>query len=77
MRDPQARLPELHPRRLYTARDIADLFGIHVSTLFIWRRDNAFPPPRRIGPRTVRWTGQQIIDHLNGNGPQSAANAEP
>ncbi|MBR2574245.1 MAG: AlpA family phage regulatory protein [Loktanella sp.] len=40
--------------------------GIHISTLHLWRRNGQFPEPLQIGPRTVRWTGQQIADYIAG-----------
>ena len=59
--------PDLHPNRLYSGKEISALLGVHVTTLYAWMNAGKFPRPRRIGPRTVRWTGRQIIDHLRGS----------
>lgn len=58
------KMPSLQPDKLYSAKDITSFFGIHLTTLYSWRNSGRFPEPQRIGPRTVRWTGRQILDHL-------------
>jgi predicted DNA-binding transcriptional regulator AlpA len=65
--------PELRHDRLYNAREVCALLGgIHISTLYAWRRNGNFPEPQRIGPRTVRWTGSQIIEHRAASAAKSA-----
>ncbi|MCG6556914.1 helix-turn-helix domain-containing protein [Ruegeria sp. 1NDH52C] len=61
--------PALQPDKFYTGKEIAALLSVHVTTLYAWMRAGKFPLPQRIGPRTVRWTGRQVIDYLSDNLP--------
>ncbi|PWG17947.1 hypothetical protein DFK10_04370 [Salibaculum griseiflavum] len=65
-------IPELRHDRLYNAREVTALLGVHISTLYSWMRDGNFPKPQKIGPRTVRWKGSDIIGHLTRVAAQSA-----
>jgi predicted DNA-binding transcriptional regulator AlpA len=62
--------PDLEPNRLYNGREVAAMFGVHISTLYAWMNSGLFPKPLRVGPRTVRWSGESIIayvrDHIIG-----------
>ncbi|MEQ3624742.1 MAG: helix-turn-helix domain-containing protein [Celeribacter sp.] len=62
--DTAAFTPTLQAAQLYTGREVATLFRVHVSTLYAWMREGSFPKPLRVGPRTVRWSGQQLQDYI-------------
>lgn len=64
--------PDLHPERLYNARKVAALLGVHKATIYYWMRGSGFPKPQKIGPRTVRWKGSQIAEYLDGMAAKSA-----
>ncbi|MBR2574537.1 MAG: AlpA family phage regulatory protein [Loktanella sp.] len=57
--------PDLEPNRFYRGREVAALLGVQLVTIYGWMKAGKFPRPHRVGPRTVRWTGRQIIEHLN------------
>lgn len=45
------------------ARQAAELIGISLSTLHVWRNEGMFPPPTRLG-RSVRWTRTDIDEFM-------------
>jgi prophage regulatory protein len=64
MAQPAPYTPDLGPNRLYNGREVAAIFGVQISTIYSWMRNGEFPKPLRLGPRTVRWSGQQIMDYV-------------
>jgi prophage regulatory protein len=64
MAQPAPYTPDLEPNRLYNGREVAAIFGVQISTIYSWMRNGEFPKPLRLGPRTVRWSGQQIMDYV-------------
>jgi prophage regulatory protein len=64
MAQPAPYTPDLEPNRLYNGREVAAIFGVQISTIYSWMRKGEFPKPLRLGPRTVRWSGQQIMDYV-------------
>lgn len=64
MAQPAPYTPDLEPNRLYNGREVAAIFGVQISTIYAWMRNGEFPKPLRLGPRTVRWSGQQIMDYV-------------
>ena len=46
--------------RLLTRREIEDITGLTRSTIYRLMRRGAFPEPRRIGLRAVRWPESEI-----------------
>ena len=46
--------------RLLTRREIEDITGLTRSTIYRLMRRGAFPEPRRIGLRAVRWPEGEI-----------------
>jgi predicted DNA-binding transcriptional regulator AlpA len=51
---------------LLTARQVADLLGVHVRS--VWRMSHAgqVPPPIRLAERVVRWRLADLQEHLDG-----------
>ena len=39
---------------------VADLLGVHRTTLWRWERSGALPPRRSFGPNTVGWIESEI-----------------
>ncbi len=73
MSDKAAIASDLQPNRFYSAKEITALLGVHTTTIYSWMNAGKFPHPHRLGPRTVRWTGRQIIDHLCADGTEAPA----
>ena len=46
--------------RLLTRQEIEDITGLTRSTIYRLMRRGAFPEPRRIGLRAVRWPESEI-----------------
>ncbi|WP_416236745.1 helix-turn-helix transcriptional regulator [Yoonia sp. 67] len=67
--------PDIRPNGLYTGQEVAAQLGVHISTIYLWRKNGQFPLPLQIGPRTVRWTGQQIVDYVAGLHPAGGDHA--
>jgi prophage regulatory protein len=38
-----------------TAKQVAERFGVHLTTIWRWRQNGDFPKPIPFGPQTVRW----------------------
>ena len=47
--------PSYRARTLIRLKDVCELVGISRSTVYKRISDGTFPPPIRVGPRTVRW----------------------
>lgn len=43
-----------------SARDVAAVLGIGMSTLSRWRLDPTFPAPIELGPRRVGWRREDL-----------------
>lgn len=54
----------LDPKALLTQREVANRLGVTERTIFTWRREGKFPPPRRLGTRSLRWEEHQIDEWL-------------
>jgi len=50
---------------LLTARQVADLLGVHVRTVWRYSQTGIIPQPIRLGQRTVRWRLSDLRDHLD------------
>lgn len=48
--------------------EVAEILGIAVSTLRVWRRRSEFPEPIRIGPRRIGWRRSVIEQWLENQG---------
>lgn len=60
----------IDPDRFYSARDFADLLGVHHVSIYqsqqhlaVPKLAVAVPPAIRIG-RSVRWSGSQILEYM-------------
>ncbi len=48
------------PPPILRARQLAELLGVHRSTLWRWEQAGAFPLRRSFGPNTVGWLVSEI-----------------
>lgn len=51
--------------RLITKSEVCERLGVSRSTLHRWMDAGAFPAPRQIGPRAVRWPEDQVNDWID------------
>ena len=67
--------------RLLTRREVERRIGMKTTALYCMMRAGQFPLPKRIGPRAVRWSLEEIeawIDvqpRSNGHGNRQTAQA--
>ncbi len=54
-----------HIAVLLSARQVADLLGVHVRTVWRYSQTGIIPQPIRLGQRTVRWRLSDLRDHLD------------
>lgn len=49
---------------MLSTRHLTDRFGVHVSTVWRWRRDPAiaFPAPIWLGPNSPRWRERDVLE---------------
>jgi predicted DNA-binding transcriptional regulator AlpA len=52
-------------RRLLTAPEVADQFGISVRTLWRWVATGEFPQPIRWNRKLVRWDARAVEAHID------------
>ena len=66
MKAPSNHSHQLDDVTLLTARQVADLLGVHVRS--VWRMSQAdqIPPPIRLAERVVRWRLADLQAHLDG-----------
>lgn len=50
--------------RIYRTKDACALLNISRPTLWRWQRAGILKPARRLGPNTVGWTEQELIDFI-------------
>jgi predicted DNA-binding transcriptional regulator AlpA len=50
--------------RIYRPKDACALLSISRPTLWRWQRAGIIPPARRLGPNTVGWTEQELLDFV-------------
>ncbi|WP_080409090.1 helix-turn-helix transcriptional regulator [Burkholderia ubonensis] len=48
---------------------VLDAVGVSKSTLYQWVRDNAFPPPVKLGSRSVGWRSADVDAWLASRAP--------
>ena len=53
------------PPPILRARQLAELLGVHRSTLWRWEQAGAFPLRRSFGPNTVGWLVSEIETWLH------------
>jgi len=41
-------------------KEVTDMFGVNLSTIWRWRQKKGFPKPIRIGPNVVVWKISEI-----------------
>jgi len=56
----------LHGVTLLTARQVADLIGVDVRTVWRMAQTGGIPAPIRLSPRVVRWRLADLQAHLDG-----------
>ena len=52
------------PSPILRARQLAELLGVHRSTLWRWEQAGAFPLRRSFGPNTVGWLKSEIDEFI-------------
>lgn len=62
----------LIPGKFASARDVANFYGIGVSTLWRWLKQGLIPEPIRIGRRTF-WEMEALEQHIASLRPQRPA----
>jgi len=55
----------MNPEKRLSAKEVASLLGIGLSTLWKWLGEGRIPQPERYGARCTRWRFGTLIDHLN------------
>lgn len=53
----------IEPDRYYTARQLAERWGVHLITVFKWAARGVIPKAIKLGPNCSRWSGQTILEH--------------
>lgn len=51
-------------------REVAQCLGCSLRTVWRWSRDGVLPAPRRIGPRTTRWSAKDIRAFIENAGQE-------
>jgi predicted DNA-binding transcriptional regulator AlpA len=51
--------------RLYRAKQVAQLLGIHPMTLWAWVRDGKFPKPFKLSDMSTCWRARDVIRFLD------------
>ncbi len=62
----------IQPERLYRESEVAPFFGVSHWTLQTWRRQGEGPPYVKVGSRSIRYRGKQLLVWLDSlsTGPQ-------
>lgn len=54
---------EDQPRQKYfSAKELADHFGVSLATIWNWARRGLLPEPVRLSPRCTRWRASEIAE---------------
>lgn len=61
--------------QLLTTEQLADFLGMSVRTIEDWRFDRKGPPYVRLGPRTVRYRSDIVLEWLAGDGERPAGDS--
>jgi len=48
-------------KKFYSVIEVAHYFGVSKSTIWNWSRDGLIGQPVKIGPKSTRWTKEQIL----------------
>lgn len=51
--------------KLLTAKEVAELLGVHVRSVWRMAQTGEIPAPIRLGERVVRWRLSDLRDHLD------------
>lgn len=51
--------------KLLTAKEVAELLGVHVRSIWRLSATGEIPAPIRLGERVVRWRLSDLRDHLH------------
>jgi prophage regulatory protein len=43
-----------------TYKQVADLAGVHIQTIYRWRKSDGFPDPVKLGPATTRFKTEEV-----------------
>jgi predicted DNA-binding transcriptional regulator AlpA len=50
--------------RIYRPKDACAFLNVSRPTLWRWRRAGILPAARRLGPNTIGWTEQDLLDFV-------------
>ena len=53
----------IEPDAFYRAHQVAQRWGVHVMTIWLWSKNGTIPAPVQIGPNVVRWRGSDVLAH--------------
>jgi predicted DNA-binding transcriptional regulator AlpA len=51
-------------RRLLKSKELAEIFGLHDTTLRIWRLQGEGPPYFKVGRKAVRYSEEKVREWL-------------
>lgn len=46
--------------RFYTAEEVCERYKISLPTLWRWRKSRYIPEPKKIGPKSNRWSAEDL-----------------
>ena len=52
-------------RRLLTSKELSEIFGLHDTTLRLWRLRGEGPPFYKVGGKAVRYDEQKVREWLS------------
>ncbi len=50
-----------HPLKVYRVKRIAELFDVHESTIWLWRKNGILPEPKFKAGKIEGWTHDQLL----------------
>jgi prophage regulatory protein len=53
------------PEALLTVQTVAQLAGVHKTTIWLWAQQGKFPKPKRYGRKMTRWRAADVTGWLD------------
>jgi len=47
------------------AHEVAEMLSVSEPTIWRWAREGHIPSPLKLGPKTSRWSSDEIAAHIN------------
>jgi predicted DNA-binding transcriptional regulator AlpA len=54
----------ISPNKLYKSKEVSEILGISIPSIIAWSRTGRLPEPVIVGARSMRWRGEDIIQHM-------------